>query len=285
MPPGRPVRVPSGDPYRRYLRLLGIESLAPGLAGLRQIVASHIRRVPFENVSKLLLYGREGAGRPATLSEFLDGIEHFDLGGTCYSSNPFLAGLLRAVGYDADLLGADMSAPNVHTCIRVRLDGAAYHADVGYAAPFREPLRLDRLPHQVSHGSHRYVLDRDPQGALFEVNEYSGQERLHGYRAHEPPRDSAFFHRIVLDSYLPGKTFMSCLRITRFFEDYTVELRDRTLAYYAAGASREAALSDRAALESAVANHLAMPRCPITQAVEDLERITGKPLFGPSLPS
>src|SRR5579862_6628457 len=100
------------EPYVRYLRLLGCDTPPQGEDGLQEIVRRHVWRAPFENISKLLLFAREGKGRIITLAEFLDGIEHQDLGGTCYSSNPYLARLLRALGYDADLLGADMSTPN-----------------------------------------------------------------------------------------------------------------------------------------------------------------------------
>src|SRR5437870_9944573 len=110
--------------YQRYLRVLGIDGIPSGLDGLRLIVRRHLIRVPFENVSKLLLFEREGGGRAFTLPEFLDGIEHHDLGGTCYTCNPYLSELLRSLGYHADLLGADMTTPNVHTCIRVHLPRA-----------------------------------------------------------------------------------------------------------------------------------------------------------------
>lgn len=83
--------------HDRYLHLLGFADMPMGLDGLRAIVAAHLERVPFENVSKLLLYAREGAGRPLTLAEFLDGIEYADMGGTCYSSNLFLFELLQAL--------------------------------------------------------------------------------------------------------------------------------------------------------------------------------------------
>src|SRR5581483_7900299 len=103
------------EPYARYLRVLGINSVPSGVEGLRHIVRRHLCRVPFENLSKLLLFAREGAGRAFSLSEFLDGIEHSDLGGTCYNSNPHLLGLLLHLGYDADLMAADMTVPNCHT--------------------------------------------------------------------------------------------------------------------------------------------------------------------------
>src|ERR1039458_5996611 len=113
------------EPFQRYLRLLGIVGRPSGLDGLRTLVRRHLSAVPFENISKLLLVDRERTGRVTTLTEFLDGIEQSDLGGTCYTNNPFLTELLRELGYDADLLGADMSRLNVHTCIRVRIDSVA----------------------------------------------------------------------------------------------------------------------------------------------------------------
>src|ERR1035438_3528771 len=103
------------EPFQRYLRLLGIVGRPSGLDGLRTLVRWHLAAVPFENISKLLLVDRERTGRVTTLTEFLDGIEYSDLGGTCYTNNPYLTELLRDLGYDADLLGADMGHPNVRS--------------------------------------------------------------------------------------------------------------------------------------------------------------------------
>jgi arylamine N-acetyltransferase len=269
----------------RYLGLLGIEHAPSGVAGLQEIVHRHLCRAPFENVSKLLLIGREGAGREITLAEFLDGIEHYDLGGTCYTSNPFLAGLLRALGYDADLLGADMSKPNVHTSIRVRIGPHQYHVDVGYAAPFREAMRLDRLPHQILHGPYRYVLDRGSRAGEYEMAVFSGGERVHGYAVHGPARDREFFRPIVHDSFRPDAMFLSCLRIMRFFDEHAAELKNATLIRYRGSESSQTTLRTMAELRRAVEKDLAMPRCPVEEAVEILERLTGQKFFeGPSYP-
>lgn len=264
-----------GEAHERYLRVLGFDRPPEGLHGLRELVARHLCRVPFENVSKLLLIEREGAGRMTRLSEFLDGIEHCDLGGTCYTCNPFLAELLRALGYDADLLGADMSTPNVHTSIRVRVAGIAYHVDVGYAGPFREPMRLDGVPHAIEHGPYRYVFDRRRGGEEYEMGVYRGEERIHGYIVHDAPRALDFFQPIILESFRRGTTFMSCLRITRFFERHTVELRDRVLFRYRDGESSETELKSLAELRAAINDEFRMPRCPIEEAVAILERMTG----------
>jgi N-hydroxyarylamine O-acetyltransferase len=265
--------------HQRYLRLLAIDGLPAGLEGLQQLVHRHLLRVPFENVSKLLLLDAEGAGRATVLSEFLDGIEHMDLGGTCYTNNPFLAELLLALGYDTDLLGADMARPNVHTSIRVRLDGVAYHVDVGYGAPFRQPMPLDQLPQAVVHGNTRYVLDRAESAEGHSMTVYLGGEKVHGYVVHGPPRSADFFRPIILDSYVRGSTFTSSLRITRFFDDGVVELKGRNLTSHRAGRHSETVLRSATDLVSAVTDSLVMPRCPIEKAVRTLERITGKPFF------
>lgn len=263
----------SPELYARYLRLLGVDGRPAGVEGLREIVRRHVRQVPFENVSKILLFARERAGRAVTLAEFLDGIEHQDLGGTCYSSNPHLADLLRHLGYDADLLGADMSAPNVHTCIRVRIDGVPYHIDCGYGGPFREPIRLDRLPHEIREGGLAYRLDRNAHPGAYEMTVFSGGERAHGYVVHDPPRPAAFFEPVVLQSFAPGQMFMHHLRIAKVFEEHSVELFDRKLTIHRAGQTSQRELRDAAELKAAVASELAMPRCPVEAALEALPEL------------
>ena len=264
------------EPYRRYLRLLGIEGQPSGLEGLRLIVRRHLTRVPFENISKLLLFAREGTGRRLSLTEFLDGIEHHDLGGTCYTSNPYLADLLRALGYQADLLGADMTNPNVHTSVRVH-SGPGYHVDVAFAAPFREPVPLDALPYTVNEGAHRYVFDRHPQGIALTFQ--SGGDPEQSYLAHEPPRGREFFDEIVRASFLPDAYFLNRLRIARFFDGHSVDLLNRTMSVHRDGVTTKAELASLGELEEAVRTVFAMPRCPVREAVSVLERHTGNPLF------
>jgi arylamine N-acetyltransferase len=274
--------VTPGAEHRRYLRLLGIDGVPSGLDGLRLIVRRHLIRVPFENVSKLLLFDRERAGRAFTLSEFLDGIEHQDLGGTCYSANPHLAELLQALGYDADLLGADMTSPDVHTCIRVNM-GPGYHVDVGYAAPFREPIALDSLPYTVVEGTHRYVFDRHPRG-LAVTFQSTGEPSL-SYVAHDPPHTPDYFAQIVRASFLPEAHFLNRVRIARFFDDYSVELHNRIMSVHRDGRTTEREFASLDEMEQAVHTDFALPRCPVREGVEVLERITGKPLFGSPAPS
>ncbi len=271
------MRIP--EPYRRYLNLIGIENPREGIAGLEEIVHNHLCRVPFENVSKLILFGKEDRGRPFTLSEFLDGIEHRDFGGTCHSSNPYLADLLNVLGYKAHLLGADMEDPNVHTCIRAKVDDAEYHIDVGYAGPFRKPMRLDQIPREIQHGCYTYRLDRNKEDGRYEVAIFSGKEQIHGYVVNGEPRTIDFFEPTIRESFETGNTFMSCLRITRFFDDYAVEVKDRTLINFRGSEATRRELASMEEMEHAVANNLKMPRCPVKEAIVVLEKVMGKPFF------
>jgi len=236
--------------------------------------------VPFENISKLCLFGREGAGRFVTLPEFLDRIEHQDLGGTCHACNPFLAELLRALGYDADLLGADMLPRlNCHTCLRVRIDTVAYHVDVGYGGPFREPIRLDRLPYEHVEGTRRYVFNRNANGEGHEMAVFAGTERVHGYVVHDPPRTLDFFASSMQNSFQTTAPFLNCVRICRFFEDHSLELLDRSLSIHRGTKTTQFELGTLFEWTTALANHLAMPRCPWQQALTVLEQVSGKSFF------
>ena len=278
-------KVPSlPEIYNRHLRILGFDAPPSGLDGLRSIVRAHLLRVPFENISKLLLFGREGRGRFFTLPEFLDGIEHFDLGGTCYGANPFLGELLRALGYEADLHGANMQRGlNVHTSLRVRIDDRAYHVDVGYGGPFREPIALDRLPFEIVEGANRYVFDREPHGEGYEMAVFSGQERVHGYIVHGPPRSLDFFTPAMQNSFAPNATFMNCLRICRFFDGHSVTLLNGELTIHRGATAECRELSGVAEVEAALAAEFEMPRCPARAAIGTMERISGKPMLdGPA---
>ena len=136
-----------------------------------------------------------------------------------------------------------MSEPNVHTSIRVYLDGRNWHVDVGYAAPFREPIPLDRLPWAITFGRDRHVLDfpanerQAPEGGgldrsetahRYEMTHYTDGERRHGYVVHGPPRRYSFFYPTIVKSFSRDWTFMQNLRITRFLENGgALELRNR----------------------------------------------------------
>lgn len=167
----------------RYLRILGVERTRPSPDALGRLVRAQLCRVPFENVSKLY-YRRQGCRHELPgLELFLDGIERCHFGGTCYLNNFHFFRLLRALGYEAALCGADMaSGPDVHMAIRIRLGGRERLVDVGYAAPFYEPIPLDLpVPFTIRFGRDTYVVHPQDGEGRTRVDLRRDGERAHGY--------------------------------------------------------------------------------------------------------
>ena len=260
----------------RYLRVLGVSRREPGLAALAELTSAHVRRIPFENVSKL--YHRKDAGmRLPDLARFLDGIECHQFGGTCYSNNFHFHELLAHLGYRVSLCGADMSAPDVHVVNTVDLAGRPYLVDVGYAAPFLSPLPLDLdRDHEVTSGSDRYVLrPRDPAGRS-RVELYRDGRLHHGYQVNPRPRRIQEFEAIIAASFDEDATFMNALLVARFFPGRSVTLRNLTLTQARERSSTVSRLSHRDELPEAIERHFGIARDITRRALEGVD-LTASP--------
>jgi len=162
----------------------------------------------------------------------------------------------------------------------VRIGSVAYHVDAGYGGPFRVPMRLDRLPHEVIEGSDRYVLDRRDGGDGYRLSAFSDGQPGQGYLAHDTPRSREFFRGAMEGSFQPIATFLNNLRICRIFEEHSVMLFNRTLQVHRGGKTETRELNGRDEFAAAIVEELAMPRCPWEPALKVMERVTGRPFFG-----
>ena len=259
--------------FRRYLGILGWV----GDPGLHELVSSHLIKVPFENVSKLLRSERAGLDSAAAaalpgIDEFLRGISEEDLGGTCFPIAIHFAELLRFLDYEVELLGADVGgAPRSHAVCRVRFEDTQYLVDVGYAAPFYHPISLSDLPVRVPHGDINYVVDRHVSGAgTVEVTTYRGASKVQNYVAKPPALGPEGFQQALQRSADPQAKFMRSLRISRFFASRVLEVVDNTLVTTHHNITTVTPIRDLAELEVVVHEHLQLPRCPVRQAVEIL---------------
>jgi N-hydroxyarylamine O-acetyltransferase len=127
-----------------YLHRLAIARPARADAdSLRALQAAHLDAVPFENLSIHL-------GEPITLddAQILDKLVARRRGGFCYELNGGFAMLLRALGFEVELLGgrvmgtSGLGPPLDHLALRVRTP-EPWLVDVGFGANSRHPLRLD----------------------------------------------------------------------------------------------------------------------------------------------
>ena len=141
------------------------EPILPTLQALHQV---HLLAVPFENLDISL-------GRAIVLDEaslWTKIVEHHR-GGFCYELNGLFAQLLRALGFQVDLLSAAVAretggfGPEFdHLTLLVHLE-QDWLADVGFGESFRQPLRLQAGQTQQQSGS-SYRLEREGEFWIYQ---------------------------------------------------------------------------------------------------------------------
>ncbi|MBO0792302.1 MAG: arylamine N-acetyltransferase [Ktedonobacteraceae bacterium] len=144
-------------------------SLAPTLQTLRALHQAHLLAVPFENLDIHL-------GREILLDQeaILAKVVERRRGGFCYELNSTFAWLLRALGFQVDLLSARVAradggfSPEFdHLTLLVHLE-EDWLADVGFGDSFRLPLRMQEgLIQEQEWG--RYRLEQEQSSWLMSV--------------------------------------------------------------------------------------------------------------------
>ena len=257
--------------FTRYMRLLGIRAEPPSLDALTRITRAQMLAVPFENVSKLYRMRAEGLKGIPPLESFLDGIERRHFGGTCYANASHLHGLLRFLGYDADLCGADMREPDVHLVNLVRVEGREYLVDVGYGAPFLEPLPRDAAVEQrVSSGEGVYVLSPADVSGRSRLSYFQDGIQRHGYSVNPAPRTIGDFSPAVAASFLPSATFMNALLIVQFIDEGSRVLRNKTLTVTTGAAVQKRTLAATDDVIEAIETEFSIPSSIARVALEGI---------------
>ncbi|WP_248928830.1 arylamine N-acetyltransferase [Paenibacillus hamazuiensis] len=208
---------------QQYLSCLRIEKRMPTLEYLRLLVERHLHLVPFENLSKFHYYlnrGTSGFKWFPSMDIYLDRLERENLGGNCYILNVHFGSLLRALGFQAEIVRA--TGGNAHWANRVTVEGRAFYVDIGYGAPLFEPLRLEEEPRFFRCGeeveivrlsSTRFMIDRRANGQSIvtkyiewmpvEVNDFE-QDITHSLRDED---DNPFMRRIVVTLFKQGAAY------------------------------------------------------------------------------
>jgi len=215
------------EDFNRYLKLLGVRREKPSYNELLRIVRSHIMKIPFENISKIYYLRTMGLKDIPSLTQYLDGVEHYHFGGTCYANNYHLYQLLRFLGYNVSLCGADMNKPNVHIVNLIKIEGKEFIVDVGYAAPFLEPMPRDlSINYKLILGTDEYVLSPKDSSGCSQLILYRNGISCHGYKMNPIPKRIDEFADIVASSFLPNSTFMNCVLLVGFGIDNSIVIHN-----------------------------------------------------------
>lgn len=255
----------------RLLGVLGIDRQKTSFEALTEVVRAFAMRVPFENVSKLYYKARFGLRGLPNSDMYIDGIERYNFGGTCYPNNYHLHLLLAHLGYDVKLCGANMANPDVHLVNLVSLDGREFLVDAGYAAPFLAPLPRDLdEDYKISLGRERYVLNPQDGNGVSRLDLYRDGELVHGYTVKPIPRRIDHFTDVIKDSFRDSATFMNSLLLVRLYPGRSVVIRNLSIIESDKKGYDVRELSGRDQLPAAVEEHFSIPREIVSEAVAEL---------------
>lgn len=230
-----------------YLDHLRVEAEPPGLHPLTRLVTAHLDRVPFENLSKVLWRAAGGASALVPLARFLDDLQS-GLGGTCYACAAHFRSLLQHLGYEAWLCGADMTRPDVHAVIVVRLEGVDHLVDVGYGAPLFAPIPLEGEGGEAGRaGPDRYVLRR---GERWRMDVLRDGEIVHGYTINPSRREAGHFRGVIERSFDPSADFMTRLRFVRHTPKRSLSVLNASMTIHEGQNSSEKIATNRDTLRA-----------------------------------
>ncbi|WP_432153056.1 arylamine N-acetyltransferase family protein [Streptomyces tricolor] len=235
-----------------YLRRLGIaRPQQPTSEALRELHLSHLRTVPFENLSVHL-------GEDITLEEkrLLEKVTEAGRGGFCYELNGAFGTLLAALGYGVELLAGRvydgegrLGIPYDHLALRVRTaDGDTWLADIGFGAHSHYPLVYGERGEQDDPGGSFQVMEAGPDPAGVRGGDTPGAGDLDVVLDGEPQYRLEIRPRVLGDfaagawwhSTSPKSHFTRSLVCSRITEDGgRITLSGRRLKTTAADGTRE----------------------------------------------
>ena len=260
----------SPDLVRRYLAALGVQTCSPSLAALRELVTAHLTHVPFENISKLHHRQRGLAGLPP-IELYLEGIERYHFGGTCYANNFHFYTLLASLGYEVRLCAADMNNPDVHLVILSTVGGHEFLVDAGYGAPFLDPIPLDlNTDYVITLGRDRYVLKPEDAAGRSRMELYRDGLLKHGYVIKPEPRRIEDFAGVIADSFRPTATFLNSLLLARFWQDHSIVIHNLMLVESESDRSKILPLASRHQLIAKIEEYFGMPRSIVAKVISEL---------------
>ncbi|HWR84282.1 MAG TPA: arylamine N-acetyltransferase [Candidatus Deferrimicrobium sp.] len=261
--------------FDRYLNLLGVARTAPSWEALAELTSAHLIRIPFENVSKIHRARVQGIRRVPSLEEYLDGVEYCNFGGTCYANNYFLHVLLDHLGFTVRLCGADISVngapPDGHMVNVVTVGGKEAIADVGYGAPFWQPIPLHGATDVIIRfGSEKYVLKPRDGAGNSRMELYRENQLRHGYVLKPAAKRVADFSDVIARSYSADAPFLNRLVLIRFFKDRALTIRNHTLTEMSVSESHSSDMRTPDDIAGAVVRHFGISASIISEVLESL---------------
>lgn len=258
--------------FVKYLSLLGIEKQSPNFEYLKEILKAHVLKIPFENISKLYFYKRINLKKLIDFELYLDGIEKYGFGGTCYANNFYLYQLLSWLGYNIKLCGADMKNHDVHIVSIVNIDNHEFLIDTGYAAPFLEPIPLDLLnDYIIDMGADRFILKPQNNNKQSHLELHRNGKLVHGYMVNPKARKIDEFRQVIKDSFKESSTFMNALLLTRFDSGNFIVIHNMSIIKSSGKVSKRNSIKSIEQLTSVINRYFNIPKMIVMESIDKLQ--------------
>jgi arylamine N-acetyltransferase len=258
--------------YEKYLKILKISKRNPSIGALTQLVTAHLNTIPFENISKIYYKNNYGLMTIPDFDLYLEGISINNFGGTCYPNNYYLNQLLNYLGYDVRLCGADMTNPDVHIVNIVKINNRDYLIDVGYAAPFLNPIPLDlNEEYKIALGSDEYIILPKSENGFSELKMFRNGQVKHGYIVKPYSRSISEFETVIKDSFRESALFLNAILLVRFKPNSSVMIHNFSLVKTYNLNSKIINLESKAELIDNILTHFTIPRDVV---IESLNYVT-----------
>jgi N-hydroxyarylamine O-acetyltransferase len=253
----------------RYLTLLGEPAAEPSLLALTNLIRSQFRTVTFENVTSLLRRAAspQGPVPPLDPETLLANWEAGRGGGVCYEISAMFHRLIRALGYDAELVLAQISIPDGHQALQVRLDGARYLVDVGTGSPIFRPIPLIGTT-EFQHAGLSYRFRADEPGHWLQERLFDGEWKQ-TCRYDLGPLDQERQSIAYQHHQTPGATWvLDKIRMIRCEDDAVFSLTGPELTTITPNGKRTDQITTLAAYASLAAETFGLSHLPLTDAAD-----------------
>jgi N-hydroxyarylamine O-acetyltransferase len=201
-----------------YLARIGLSG-RPTVAELHR---AHVVAIPFENLDPL-----RGVPVSLELSDLQRKLVAGRRGGYCFEHNLLFAAALRALGAEVEPMLArvgpreDSSRRLSHLLLRVRVDGAMWHADVGFGAgTLSEPIPFGPGDVFTQNGWRRRVLADGDQLVLRAAGAGGEWRDLYSFVPAPAPLVDIEMSNWFIATH-PASRFVSGLAVTRHRPDGT----------------------------------------------------------------
>jgi len=260
------------DTAGEFLNIFELHRVKPDYNALCEIVYKYMLRVPFENISKIYYKQKSGYEFFPDIKLYLEGIEKYNFGGTCYANNYYLYLLLQYLGYEVKICGADMSSPDVHLVIILNLDGKEYLIDAGNAAPFLKPMPCDlNVDYVINHGVDKYILKPKDENGNPRMELYKNGQLKHGYTAKHKARDISEFSEIIAGSFGDDALFMNSLLLVKFFNNKTITINNYSFKESSENKTVLKELHSKEELIECIVKYFTMPEDIVSQVINSLK--------------